>query len=140
MTKTLVGSNTPENLVQEAVTAALADQSWFVRRKDTMAAAAAAIAQFGNLALAMHDQLPPIGAAIVAVVILVAQIVVHAATPGAITPSMSYRLNGALEEARAHEAEARAKEEAEKAEQDKGEREEVAQEPPKRPSLPVYRL
>lgn len=134
MTKTLGGSNTPENLVQEAVTAALADQSWFVRRKDTMAAAAAAIAQFGNLALAMHDQLPPIGAAIVAVVILVAQIVVHAATPGAITPSMSYRLNGALEEAR---AEAHAKEEAEKA---AGEREEVAQEPPKRPSLPVYRL
>lgn len=137
MTKTLGGINTPENVVQEAVSAALADQSWFVRRKDTMAAAAAAIAQFGNLALAMHDQLPPIGAAIVAVVILVAQIVVHAATPGAITPSMSYRLNGALEEAR---TEAQAKEEAEKAEQDEEAREEVAQEPPKRPSLPVYRL
>lgn len=139
MTKTLGGINTPENVVQEAVSAALADQSWFVRRKDTMAAAAAAIAQFGNLALAVHDQLPPIGAAIVAVVILVAQIVVHAATPGAITPSMSYRLNGALEEAHAHAAEVQAKEDAAKAEEE-GERGEVAQEPPKRPSLPVYRL
>lgn len=75
-----------------AVANALAAQPWFIRRKDTLAALAGTALQLGNIAVVMTEGMPEYVGLIVAFVIGLAQVVFHAATKGAITPSMAERL------------------------------------------------
>lgn len=81
--------------IQTAVSNALRGQSWFVRRKDTIAAVAGTIVQVLNLVVFMTTGAPEWVNGIIAVAVGVAQAFVHAATPGAITPSMEKRLEQA---------------------------------------------
>lgn len=81
--------------ITQAVAAALAQQPWFTRRKDTLAAVAGTVLQMVNIVAAQATDWPPAAAVALAVVVGVLQVVVHAATPGAITPSMSTRLEDA---------------------------------------------
>lgn len=80
------------NLYQDAVARLLAEQPWWVRRKDTLAAIAGTILQVANLVLFYSESLPEWVPAAIAVIIGCCQVVIHAATPGAITPSMGERL------------------------------------------------
>lgn len=81
--------------IQNAVSNALRGQSWFVRRKDTIAAVAGTIVQVLNLLVFMTAGAPEWVNALIAVTVGIAQTLVHAATPGAITPSMERRLEQA---------------------------------------------
>lgn len=83
------------NDIQNAVSNALRGQSWFVRRKDTIAAVAGTIVQVLNLMVFMTTGAPEWVNALIAVAVGIAQTLVHAATPGAITPSMQHRLEKA---------------------------------------------
>ena len=83
------------NDIQNAVSNALRGQSWFVRRKDTIAAVAGTIVQVLNLMVFMTAGAPEWVNGIIAVAVGIAQAFVHAATPGAITPSMEKRLEKA---------------------------------------------
>lgn len=82
------------SIFQDAVTQALATQPWWQRRKDSITAVAGLVLQVGNLLLANAGQ-HPLAHVAVAVVIGAAQILVHAGTRGAITPSMAARLEQA---------------------------------------------
>lgn len=84
---------------QNSVAEALAEQSWWVRRKDTLTAVAGTILQVGNLLILVSGGWPAWVNAIIAGVIGAAQIVIHAGTKGAITPSMASRLEQAGERA-----------------------------------------
>ena len=81
--------------IQTAVSNALRGQSWFIRRKDTIAAVAGTIVQVLNLVVFMTTGAPEWVNGIIAVTVGVGQAFVHAATPGAITPSMEKRLEQA---------------------------------------------
>lgn len=81
--------------IDSAVENALANQSWFMRRKDTITAAAGTILQLANIAAAYATDAPEWVNIVIAVVIGLCQVVIHAGTPGAITPSMSTRLEAA---------------------------------------------
>lgn len=81
--------------IQNAVSNALRGQSWFVRRKDTIAAVAGTIVQVLNLMVFMTAGAPEWVNALIAITVGIAQTLVHAATPGAITPSMEKRLEKA---------------------------------------------
>lgn len=85
---------------QSAVATALAEQPWWQRRKDSLVAVAGIVLQLANVLAAMSADFPSWVNAVVAVVIGVAQIAIHAGTAGAITPSMARRLEVAAE----HEA------------------------------------
>lgn len=80
--------------IQEAVQNALAAQPWYVRRKDTITAVAGTLLQLLNVAAAYTTDAPEWASVALAVLIGICQIVVHAGTPGAITPSMATRLEG----------------------------------------------
>ena len=80
---------------QNAVAEALNEQPWYQRRKDTLAAVAGTILQVLNLLVLYTGELPAWTNAVIAAVIGVCQIVVHARTQGAITPSMGERLERA---------------------------------------------
>lgn len=87
------------SVFQNSVAEALAEQSWWMRRKDTLTAVAGTILQVGNLVLLVSGGWPAWVNAVVAGVIGLAQIVIHAGTKGAITPSMAARLEQAGERA-----------------------------------------
>lgn len=81
--------------IEDAVSAALGEQSWFMRRKDTIAAVAGTVLQLANVGLAYTTDIPDWGNIVIAAVIGVCQVLLHATTPGAITPSMAPRLEAA---------------------------------------------
>ena len=78
--------------IRVAVENALAAQPWWARRKDTITAVAGTILQLTNVAVAYTTDAPEWVSVALAVLIGLCQIVVHAGTPGAITPSMATRL------------------------------------------------
>lgn len=78
--------------VQVAVENALAKQPWFIRRKDTLTAVAGTVLQLANVATAYTTDAPEWVSVAIAVLIGLCQVIVHAGTPGAITPSMAARL------------------------------------------------
>lgn len=80
------------SVIEVAVARALAEQPWFARRKDTLAAVAGTVLQLANVAAAYTTQMPEWANVLIAVLIGAAQVVVHATTPGAITPSQAQRL------------------------------------------------
>lgn len=80
---------------QNAVAEAIAQQSWWVRRKDSLTAAAGTVLQAANLLVAWTGDLPTWANLTFAIVIGIAQIIIHAGTKGAITPSMAVRLEAA---------------------------------------------
>ncbi|WP_293817698.1 hypothetical protein [uncultured Corynebacterium sp.] len=82
-----------------SVEKALANQSWFTRRKDTLTAIAGTILQIANLGALYASNGPEWVNILIAGVIGAAQIVIHAGTKGAITPSMAGRLEQAGAEA-----------------------------------------
>lgn len=83
------------SVFQDAVAAAIAEQPWYVRRKDSIAAGAGLVLQAANVLTAYSADFPEWVNIVVAVVIGVAQIAVHAGTKGAITPSQAARLEAA---------------------------------------------
>ena len=85
------------SVIEVAVARALAEQPWFTRRKDTITAVAGTILQLANVAAAYATQMPEWANVLIAVLIGAAQVIVHAGTPGAITPSQSHRLELAAE-------------------------------------------
>lgn len=103
------------NEIQTSVSNALRNQSWFIRRKDTIAAVAGTIVQLLNLMVFMTTGAPEWVNAIIAVTVGIAQTLVHAATPGAITPSMEHRLEKAALQAAPVTAETTAYSEGEQA-------------------------
>ena len=78
--------------IQIAVQNALQSQPWWVRRKDTITAVAGTLLQLLNVAAAYTTDAPEWASVALAVLIGICQIVIHAGTPGAITPSMAARL------------------------------------------------
>lgn len=78
--------------IQIAVSRALAAQPWYVRRKDTITAVAGSILQVLNIVGGIQAGQPMWVSMVIAAVIGLAQICVHAGTQGAITPSMGGRL------------------------------------------------
>lgn len=78
--------------IQTAVENALQAQPWYVRRKDTITAVAGTLLQLLNVAAAYATDAPEWASVALAVLIGLCQVVVHAGTPGAITPSMAGRL------------------------------------------------
>ena len=80
---------------QNSVAQALAEQSWWARRKDTLTAVAGTVLQVANLLLLVSGEWPAWVNAVIAAVIGASQIVIHAGTKGAITPSMAARLEQA---------------------------------------------
>lgn len=87
------------SVFQDAVAAAIAEQPWYVRRKDSIAAGAGLVLQAANVLTAYAANFPEWVNVAVAVVIGVAQIAVHAGTKGAITPSQAARLEAAAGDA-----------------------------------------
>lgn len=87
------------SVFQDSVAQALAEQPWWLRRKDSLVAIAGTVLQVANLAVLVSGDMPAWMNAIVAAVIGAAQIVVHAGTKGAITPSMAQRLEASGEQA-----------------------------------------
>ncbi|CAB0673512.1 hypothetical protein FRC0268_00275 [Corynebacterium diphtheriae] len=81
--------------IQTAVTRALESQSWWLRRKDSLTSGAGLVLHFANLIVTMLGDTNPWVNVILAAVIGVAQLVIHAGTKGAITPSMVKRLEAA---------------------------------------------
>ena len=75
--------------ISDAVSNALQDQSWFMRRKDTLAAVAGTVIQLVNVAAAYTTSMPDWANILIAAVVGVCQVVVHATMPGPITPSMA---------------------------------------------------
>ena len=78
----------------------LQEQSWWMRRKNTLAAIAQFVLQFANVSLLVGGVLPLWGTITIGVLIFLAEVVVHAATRGPVTPSGADRI---LETARAVE-------------------------------------
>lgn len=78
--------------IQIAVSNALNAQPWWGRRKDTITAVAGTILQLANVAVAYTANGPEWVSVAFAVLIGLCQVVIHAGTPGAITPSMAARL------------------------------------------------
>lgn len=83
------------SVFNSAVEQALSQQSWFVRRKDTLVAIAGTALQIANLGALYASSGPEWVNILIAVVIGAAQIIIHAGTRGAITPSMATRLAAA---------------------------------------------
>lgn len=79
-------------MISQAVANALMEQPWFIRRKDTIAAVAGTTLQMVNILAAQTTEWPAGIAVVIAVIVGVLQVIVHAATVGAITPSMEQRL------------------------------------------------
>lgn len=84
-----------KSVIRDAVAAALVAQPWWARRKDTLVAIAGTVLQVANVAAFSGDAVPGWVAALIAVVVGVCQIIVHAGTKGAVTPSMADRLEAA---------------------------------------------
>lgn len=78
--------------IQTAVENALVTQPWWIRRKDTITAIAGTTAQLLNVAAAYATDAPEWASVVFAVLIGLCQVIIHAGTPGAITPSMGARL------------------------------------------------
>lgn len=83
------------SVFKDAVAQALAEQPGYLRRKDSLTALAGTALQVGNLLVAFTADAPAWVNILIAAVIGIAQIVVHAGTKGAITPSMVQRLEKA---------------------------------------------
>lgn len=83
------------SVFKDSVAQAIAEQPGWVRRKDSLTAVAGTILQLGNLALLMTADGPAWVNIIIGALIGVAQIIIHAGTKGAITPSMAVRLEQA---------------------------------------------
>ena len=79
--------------IQIAVSNALQAQSWYVRRKDTITAVAGTLGQLANLIALYTTDAPEWLSAVIAIVIGVCQVLVHAGTKGAFTGSMAGRLS-----------------------------------------------
>lgn len=77
---------------RDVVAAALAAQPWYVRRKDTITAAAGLMLQVLNMGIFATGETPVWAAVLISSVIGLCQIVIHAGTKGAITPSMADRM------------------------------------------------
>lgn len=87
------------SIFQDSVAQAIADQPAWARRKDSLTAGAGTILQLGNLLLAFTSDAPTWVNIVIGALIGVAQIIIHAGTKGAITPSMAQRLEQAGQEA-----------------------------------------
>lgn len=88
-----------DSVIRVAVERALVNQPWYKRRKDTLTAIAGGILQVANIAAAYATEMPEWANVLIAALVVVAQVFVHAGTKGAITDSMSERLEeAALEE------------------------------------------
>ena len=78
----------------------LQEQSWWMERKNTLAAIAQFVLQFTNVSLLLGGVLPLWATVVIGVLIFLAEVVVHAATKGPVTKSGAERI---LETARAIE-------------------------------------
>ena len=87
-----------QNAFSAAVSEYMATQPWAVRRKDTIVAVAGGVLQLAQIATALTVGAPEWVPVVIGAVIAVAQAVIHAFTPGAITPSMAPRLEAAYVE------------------------------------------
>lgn len=83
------------SIFNDAVAAYIAKQPWYARRKDSITAVAGTVLQVANLAVAWTGNAPEWVSVLIAAVIGLAQLAVHAGTRGAITPSMGDRLTQA---------------------------------------------
>lgn len=73
--------------IQQAGAEAIAKQSWFLRRKDSLTAVAGVVLQIAQVATVYAVGAPLWVSAVIALVIGAAEVVIHAATPQALTPS-----------------------------------------------------
>ena len=78
--------------IQIALSRALQAQPWYVRRKDTITAVAGTILQLANVAAMYATDGPEWVSVLIAAVIGLCQMFVHAGTKGAFTDSMKERL------------------------------------------------
>ncbi|WP_181193783.1 hypothetical protein [Corynebacterium wankanglinii] len=87
------------SIFQTAVSQALVDQPWYIRRKDSLTAAAGLVLQIANVLVAYGSDMPEWANVAIAAIIGTSQIFIHAGTPGAITPSQAAKLEVAAAEA-----------------------------------------
>lgn len=83
------------SVFQTAVTQALYNQPWYIRRKDSLAATAGLVLQVLNGVAGYGSDMPEWANLLIAALIGLCQILIHARTPGAITPSQAARLEDA---------------------------------------------
>ena len=92
VTVTQITDNVLVNRIEEAAATALAQQSWWARRKNTLAAIAQIILQAANLALFALGDVPLTVTVVIAVVISLAEVIVHAASKAPVTPASAARI------------------------------------------------
>lgn len=82
-------------LIYDSVATVLANQSWFQRRKNSIAGAAGNTLQILSLLVGVAAGWPVWLQVVLAVLIGVAEVLTHACTKGAVTPSMAETLDRA---------------------------------------------
>ncbi|MFR4188849.1 MAG: hypothetical protein ACLT2I_02660 [Corynebacterium variabile] len=92
VTVTQISDNELVNRIEEAAATALASQSWWARRKNTLTAIAQIILQAANVALFALGNVPLTVTIAVAVVISLAEVIVHAASKAPVTPASAARI------------------------------------------------
>lgn len=94
-----ISDNDLVNRIEGAAGDALAKQPWWDRRKNSLTAVAQLVLQAANVALFALGDVPLVVTVIVALVISLAEIVVHAATKAPVTPSVAEKISRAAAEA-----------------------------------------
>lgn len=84
-----ISDNELVNKIEDAASSALVNQPWWARRKNSLTAVANIILQAANLILFAVTGLP-IGVTIaIAIVISLAEVVIHASTKAPVTPAVA---------------------------------------------------
>lgn len=86
------------NALEPVFAKVLNEQSWFEKRKNTLAAVAQSVLQISNFALFAGGVLPLWATISIGIVVFVAEIIVHATTRGPVTPSGVDRIKDAMDQ------------------------------------------
>lgn len=87
--------------IQDAGARVLAEQSWWGERKNSLAAVAQLVLQLANFTVGLTVGLPVWAIVLIAVVIGVAEVVIHATTKGPVTKSGLERIRVKAEQSEA---------------------------------------
>lgn len=91
------------NKIQEAGARVLVEQSWWAEKKNSVAAVAQLILQLANFTIGLTVGLPWWAIVLIALVIGVAEVIVHATTKGPVTKSGVEKIRVKAEQAQAAE-------------------------------------
>lgn len=87
-----ISDNDLVNKIEDAASDALAKQSWWERRKNSLTAVANLILQAANVLIFALGDVPGYVTVIIALVISLAEIIVHASTKTPVTPAAAEKI------------------------------------------------